>query len=277
MTPSNSLDRTGNTLLVALTSCALAAMMGCAAADESDHVEIDEAAVIQGERDTLHPAVVALTIDGAEGRSSCTGTIVKVDPETKVGHVLTAAHCIMGARSVGVTQGDDRSSADRIRYAVLDFEAHPSFTGVSPGSSNYDYDIGMIRILGVGDTTPVMPMLSPEPLTAGMRVTSVGFGRTTEIGSDAEGRPNTVRNRIDGSVLRAGPGRFSVRYDGGNICKGDSGGPVVATVDGEKFVVGVHSTTDRQCSRGVGVSVRPSFTLEFLEPILDAPPPEGVG
>lgn len=271
MTPSNSRPRIGSFFFATLLSGIASAPLGCAAELEPD-VGLDEAAVIQGERDTAHPAVVALSITRADGQSTCTGTIVKVDPATTVGHVLTAAHCIKDARSVRVTQADDRASADRIRFAVLDFESHPEFTGESPGSSNYDHDIGMIRILGVGATTPVMPMLAPEPLTPGARVTSVGFGRTTVVGEDPE-RPNTVKNRIDGTVLRVGRARFAVRYDGGNICKGDSGGPVVATVDGEKFVVGVHSTTDSQCARGVGVSVRPSSAMAFLAPILDAPAP----
>ncbi|MBX3230492.1 MAG: trypsin-like serine protease [Labilithrix sp.] len=236
----------------------------------------DEAAIINGVRDTGHPAVVALTItrpqsSGANTYSSCTGTIVQVNPATKVGYVMTAAHCVRGASTVSVIQGSDRTEAAKIiTYAYIDHTVHPQYNGATTSP----YDVAMIRVLGVDRTTPVVPILVPDGLRQGQRVTSVGFGRTVRPNVVTDAAANTAKNRIDGSIATLTNTEVGVRYDNnGDICQGDSGGPVLAVVNGKEYAVAVHSYVTGACV-GIGYSVRAATYRTFFQGIIDQPAPE---
>lgn len=254
---------------LAAPALALGAAMAIAAcaqrADEGD--EGAASAIVKGSIDTERDAVVFLSMVGVDNRrSQCTGTIVRADVETQIGYVLTAGHCVDDARRVAVYEADDLSGPRVHQYRVLDFYAHPDYTGQA-GSS---FDIGLVRIRGVDESTPVLPMALPDELAPGTRIVSVGYGRTTPMGA-VEPTQNLVRRFVGGTIRRLPQALIEAVYDdGGSICSGDSGGPVLALREGREYVVGVHSFVRGNCI-GLGYSVRPSMMLAFLQPILDAP------
>jgi hypothetical protein len=247
---------------------AIGALFSGVACSSSEDAASTEGAIIAGQVDTTHEAVVLLQIDKGDGTGArCSGTIIKADPVTKVGYVLTAAHCVDDAAKVYITAADDVSLLTQARrYQVIDFKAHPNYH-----STSSPYDVGMVRILGVDANTPVIPLLSPDNLAVGMPVNSVGFGRTTN-GTAPQENPNTLRRSVKGTIRRVSAGTISVVYQGGSICHGDSGGPMLVTQNGKEYVGAVHSFVMGDCIGYAGNS-RPSAFMSFIQPILTAPPP----
>lgn len=215
-------------------------------------------AVINGQVDTTHQAVVAIALQQGQQGGLCSGTIVKVDPATHIGWVLTAAHCV-DIPPVFVLQGNDFSQTnDVLRYDIVDYKADSRWAG-QVGSP---YDFAVIRIAGVDASTPTIPITSaPDGLANGTSVVSVGYGRTSLIASGA-GEENSVRRRVTKTLGQVGQ---TLAYDMRNsgICQGDSGGPVIATSGGQEKVVGVHSYVQGDCD-GVGVSGRVTFNAAFI-------------
>jgi hypothetical protein len=214
-------------------------------------------AVINGQLDTTHQAVVAIVLQQGQQGGICSGTIVKTDPTTHIGWVVAAAHCV-DIPPVFVLQGDDFSQSNVLRYDVIDYKADSRYGG-QVGSP---YDFAVLRIAGVDATTPTIPLVSAsDGLAVGTPVVSVGYGRTSLIASGA-GTENTVRRRVAKTLGQVGQ---MIAYDMQNsgICQGDSGGPVLVTQGGVEKVAGVHSYVQGDCN-GVGVSGRVSFDLSFL-------------
>ncbi len=267
--------RLGARLLAAAALFALPLVVACSVPGESDVVEpvaSDEAPIITGHADPGHPAVVSLQMTKpGPTYSSCTGTIVGVNTATKMAYVLTAAHCVRGATSVGVTQGANIAQPGNTRFAYVDHTAHPQYDG----QTTSPYDVAMVRVLGADASTPVIPMLSSDAMVQGQtRVTSVGFGRTVRPGSPSDAGANTQKNRIDGTIVRLTGTQVGVRYDNnGDICQGDSGGPVLTVASGKEYVAAVHSFVTGACV-GVGYSVRASAHKAFFQTIVNTAAPE---
>lgn len=223
--------------------------------------------IITGSKDTGHPAVVLLqmTLPGPS-YALCTGTIIKTNPATSVGYVLTAGHCVRNATSIQVIAGSDLSSSTGISsYAFVDATSHPQYDG----QTSSPYDVAMVRILGVDADTPVVPVLGPDQMEANRtRVTSVGFGQTVRPSSPVDAGMNTAKNQIGGTVTRLTAQQMGVTYDNnGDICHGDSGGPVLTTVSGKEYVAGVHSFVTGPCV-GQGYSVRASSQVDFYNSVI---------
>jgi hypothetical protein len=214
-------------------------------------------AVINGQLDTTHQAVVAIVLQQGQQGGLCSGTIVKVDPTTHIGWVVAAAHCV-DIPPVFVLQGDDFSQSNVLRYDVIDYKADSRWAG-QVGSP---YDFAVLRIAGVDASTPTIPLVgASDGLSVGTPVVSVGYGRTSLIASGA-GSENTIRRRVSKTLGQVGQ---MLAYDMQNsgICQGDSGGPVLVTSGGVEKVAGVHSYVQGDCN-GTGVSGRVSFDLSFL-------------
>lgn len=251
-------------LLRVLPAVALS-LAACGASDvpSSDGRAVDESigrtssAVINGQLDTTHQAVVAIVLQQGQQGGLCSGTIVKTDPTTHIGWVVAAAHCV-DIPPVFVLQGDDFSQSNVLRYDVIDYKADSRYGG-QVGSP---YDFAVLRIAGVDAATPTIPLVSAsDGLAVGTPVVSVGYGRTSLIASGA-GTQNTVRRRVAKTLGQVGQ---TLAYDMQNsgICQGDSGGPVLVTQGGVEKVAGIHSYVQGDCN-GVGVSGRVSFDLSFL-------------
>lgn len=215
-------------------------------------------AIINGQVDTTHQAVVAVVLQQGQQGGLCSGTIVKVDPTTHIGWVLTAAHCV-DIPPVFVLQGDDFSQATNVlRYDIVDYLADSRWGG-QVGSP---YDIAVLRIAGVDASTPTIPLVTaPDGLANGSSILSVGYGRTSLIAAGA-GEENTVRRRVQKTLGQVGQ-TLAYNMSSSGICQGDSGGPVLATSGGKEKVVGVHSYVQGDCN-GVGVSGRVTFNAQFI-------------
>lgn len=245
---------------------------GCSISSSSEESFVAEQAspIIGGAVDPGHAAVVALSLLQADNTGAlCTGTIVRADPVTGIGYVLTAGHCIRGIQRITTIQSTDYLAPVRISYQMIDAVAHPDFDG----ETGSDFDVGMVRIFGVDGATPTVPILADDvAIGVGTRVTSVGYGRTERpTFFPTTTPPNTQRRRADGAVTKADGAHLLVDYDAGDICHGDSGGPVLAVVDGKEHVVGVHSFVEFGCFQGK--SVRPALHAAFLATVLERPAP----
>ena len=152
----------------------------CSSADPSapadPRVGQTSSPIINGQVDTTHQAVVAIALQQGSQGGLCSGTIVKVDPATHIGWVLTAAHCV-DIPPVLVLQSNDFSmTTGTLRYDIVDYEADSRYSG----QTGSPYDFAMVRIAGVDANTPTIPLVgSPDNLTVGTNVVSVGYGRTT--------------------------------------------------------------------------------------------------
>ncbi|WP_394843610.1 trypsin-like serine protease [Pendulispora brunnea] len=257
-------------LWISLAAC-LAGLSACSS-DAWDHAAADEIAgsasapIINGVNDTTHGAVV--TVYNEQGKSAmlCSGTVIHVDAESRVGYVLTAGHCAAIPPKY-VYVGDDFHARATLRYEAIDVRKHP----LHDGSVTSSYDFAIVRFAGAEASTPTMPILTPEQdkLAEKSVVTCVGFGHTN---APPESSDNTVRQSIDRSLNAVSPTKLSYSISNGGICNGDSGGPALISVDNTEYVAGVHSYVTGNCD-GVGVSGRISAAFEWVQSIVTEPAP----
>ncbi|MCZ0981981.1 serine protease [Streptomyces diastatochromogenes] len=170
-------------------------------------------------------------------------------------YVLTAAHCLTGSYGntarVGVllgdhdlTRGDD--SPNVVLAAPAAFLLHP---GYDPGTQRDD--IALIRLAEpVVFNRDVRPVALPGRFAHGtfdhVRVEAPGWG-TTSFGAHLRG-PADRGPRHDGQRGVRGPGMSQVTAaqlctyaPGRDTCQYDSGGPLVHTIAGTPYVVGLVS------------------------------------
>ncbi len=253
------------------------ATLTLAACTDTPALDSRSAEVIGGVRtpDDKFPGVVGLLYDFGGGQLGlgCTGTFIAPDV------VLTAAHCIDPEVTGGITPGfitfgHDTTSARPPTYAVSRVVKHPSFdinANVGDGLGQF-FDIGLVFLAApITDHTPVR-MPTPELGTAlaiDDELAIVGYGQT----SDAD--PNSVGVMYDAvtGVRELAPTELRVSSGGGDPqnCHGDSGGPALATFDGEQRVVGVVSRSYQspQCDNG-GVDTRVDAYLTWIHETADA-------
>lgn len=255
-------------LALGLGACASSPPQG----EDPERVARSSSAIINGQLDTTHDAVVAIIMQEGTQGGLCSGTMVKVDATRHIGWVATAAHCVE-VPPVLVVQGADFTQPEALRYEIIDYKADDRYTG-SAGSS---YDFAMIRVAGVDATTPTIPLVtSPDGLVNGTPVLSVGYGRTT-LNSSGSTDENTVRRRVSKTLGQVGSTQIAYSMSTSGICQGDSGGPVLTSSGGSERVVGVHSYVQGDCN-GNGVSGRVQAGLGFFDGELDKPlPPEDCG
>lgn len=272
-TPASSSSFTRHRHLRAGVAASVAALLaaglvGCASSAPSDAPElgVTSSPVIGGAPDNTHEAVVAIISQQGNQAGECTGTIVKT--VGKVGYVLTAAHCVTLPPTI-VLMGPDYNSPAAKRFEVLDYMAHPSYNG--DVASNYD--VAVVRVLGVNSGTPIIEITaSPDALSVGTQLTSVGYGRTTPAG--AAGGDNTLRKSIRLAVQELDSAHVGYRYQSGNICQGDSGGPALRGTGAQERVVAIHSYVNGDCTQQ-SYSVRVTFgsVYSFIQQQLAKAPP----
>lgn len=248
---------------ISLSALVVVACGGAGEPRPDEQTKQSQSAIINGALDTTHQAVVAIVLQSGRQDALCSGTIVKVDPQTNIGWVLTAAHCVT-LPPVVVVQGDDFSSANVLKYDVVDYAADPRYA--PGGSADQPYDVAVVRIAGVDAQTPSIPMSSSrDGVVEGTAFAAVGYGRTSLI-SSGDGAPNSQRRSVNLSVLAGGIGSTQYAYDQSSrgVCQGDSGGPDLVGGPGAERVIGVHSFVQGDCN-GIGASGRVSGNLSFLD------------
>jgi len=161
--------------------------------------------------------VVQLVIDD---RGGCTGTIISDDV------VLTAAHCIVGAKKLVAAH-------DRGVQTATQMIANPLF-GRGPGEA---FDVGLARFPGIARNFGVRPaefgLSRPTQVGDVLKVVGYGLDGTPALANgNPRGASLTVQAFIEGLIVTV------FNADDAGTCFGDSGGAatyagkIVATVQG---------------------------------------------
>jgi hypothetical protein len=146
-------------------------------------------------------------------------------------HVLTAAHCIPrgAARIVVFSEG--------VRAPVSRSFVHPAYDG----SINSPFDVAVVTVPEQPSVSPIPLMLS-RPVQPGDTVTVYGFG-LDEDGNDVVRRIENGESALKATflkVLAADAGTVRSLSDGGDTCRGDSGGSLLLDgADGQPGIVAI--------------------------------------
>jgi len=223
-----------------------------------------EAKIVNGSKTSDFPSAVSLGADlGGDVYSACTGTLIT--PRV----ILTAGHC--GADiplEVVVEYGKAYfgSSASGHDYAV-GFESmavHPDYTTIEQGGGTPRNDVAVLVLEEDGPVAPTwirLDALGDDEI--GEPVTSVGFGATSSSGNGS-GTKRMAEMTVDGYQQGFILSYSETNPDEGQICSGDSGGPMFhLDDDGEWVQWGVHSWGDQNCNQLSG-STRVDKQLDFI-------------
>jgi hypothetical protein len=206
-------------------------------------IALPAGAVIDG-RPSHDPAVVRLT---RAGKPACTATVIGP------GLLLTAAHClhppgsVTSLAAVGTHGGEAVVTAARVA---------PRFDSVTLAD-----DLAVLTVRPESFPEPATEALLGEPAEFGRGelVRFLGYGEMAlaqlEPSPQSEGRA-----RID----EVAPRSLSLRPAPGRPCSGDSGGPVFAARDGQRYLVGVVSAGQVDC-RADSIATRTLAFAPFVE------------
>lgn len=211
----------------------LALLVACGEGDVSSITR----PITDGTEDRDHGTVGYLAAGGGVG---CTGTVVGRRT------VLTAAHCISGGTQTFVLGG--------FSYVSSSSATHPQYNPVS-----HDNDIGLLLLERGVHLVP--SALDPKSRPVGAAVTLVGFGATTEGGSDSGTRrvaTNTISSLHTTSFNMAGTGGGK-----GNVCHHDSGAPVFVGGASGEAQLGVVIGGAPPCGN-IGIAMRVDIYLPWL-------------
>lgn len=176
--------------------------------------------------------------------------------------VLTAAHCVLGfdgPTSLEVFFGPDASGPGTfvvVAAGVLD----PDYSMITG-----DHDLALLALASDAPVTPLaLADASVETLAAGAPLRAVGFGTTGGMLDDVG-----VRRSGTMTLGAIRPGAFDAAPGPGLSCRGDSGGPVLASVGGVEQIIGITASGDAVCAeRATQVRIDAART-GFIQPTLD--------
>jgi hypothetical protein len=176
------------------------------------------------------PVAAVLPVAQNNETGTCTGTLISSTA------VLTAAHCVY-TRPKGIVVG----VAGHVRTASQ-YIIHPRYRGVSYGG----FDLAVVKFIDPIPVAPAPLLVSKGAPAQGEQVVAYG------VGTDEQGDLFLDRLRSGDIPLKATYLTFAgvnntIFYEtisdgGGNTCKGDSGGPILArNASGQWGIVAVTS------------------------------------
>jgi secreted trypsin-like serine protease len=185
-------------------------------------------------------SVVMVHKRGTTGAGYCTGVAL-----TRTA-VLTAGHCVSGARSIAINVGAFGAPK---RIPVSDVSLHPEYVANAARKRLRSIDLAIVRL---AEPLP-MSVASAQLDTTGLvtnkqQFTITGFGLTRERDEGSAGRLRSgtleAREPLSKILLWA----RDPRGKGFGACTGDSGGPIFAA-DGSVMAITTWSTGEgsRRC------------------------------
>jgi MYXO-CTERM domain-containing protein len=217
-----------------LTATALSGLGGCADLDEAGPLEQRQQAIYYGSR---QPTVTPMSakqqmaigyLTDASGEPWCSGTLIDRDV------VVTAQHCTEGA------------SPDAIDFGVGD-PSRPDAVFKVQSISEHDYlDVALLFLHE--DAVSRVPGIEPLPFLRrqleqgriGSSVEAAGYGATHDDSTGRYFAALTLKDITEEYYVVDGGGQRG-------ICFGDSGGPLLVSLDGHAAVAGVESWGDESC------------------------------
>ncbi|MGB2569182.1 S1 family peptidase [Micromonospora citrea] len=188
--------------------------------------------IIGGELQSDADGLAALMVDG---RYQCSGSIVSNY------WVLTAKHCMYDSNG---RIADSRLS---VRVKSIYWNSGGGVVYISTSRVRTSHDIAMLKLNRSANAQPVR--LPTATTKVGATTYAFGWGRTcTSCAPSTQLRRATQYvQSIDDTDLYGGRG---IRTTGlnGDVCFGDSGGPLFKLVDGLRYQVGVLSGGSSTCN-----------------------------
>lgn len=214
--------------------------------DPSDEVTLTSSELTGGMRDSGDPSVVLLlSWDPANPvgtLGSCTAEVVAPNV------LLTAAHCLQKKHQYAAYLGDDgrdlgtpidpgKSNVRSQLHLAKEIHAHPQYVT----TAGY-FDIGVVILQDKLTGIPTLPINRTRPSASALsNVSIVGYGKT----HDRDTTFAVTKYRADGlSATLDATHTMTVGDAAKHACVGDSGGPVLAQINGVSTIVGTDSYSD---------------------------------
>jgi hypothetical protein len=189
-------------------------------------------AIVNGTTCTGSTASVALLyLVGSDGflLGFCSGTVISQTA------VLTAAHCLdKDVAKVRVNFGGQKE------FTAASFKPSPDYNGTASNS----IDVGVVQTAEpMGQ--PIMPVLGSRDPIVGESAVIAGYGQDLFGDSRILRAGSTTISTVGSVYLQNNYGGTSA-----STCSGDSGGPMLVSVNGTWAIAGVTSAVSGSCVAG---------------------------
>lgn len=243
--------------------------------DEPESGPEEPAPIINGDLDSRFPAVVSIGASFGNPFHVCTGTMIT----NRV--LLTAGHCGADLPVELIVQvgkgfvGPDLQSVEQ-EFGFIDYVGHPEYRELvnGPGGHPPFADIGVAVTDQVVDVEPIF--FNTEELgnaDIGYELLSVGYGTTSSEGGGS-GVKRSAEQIVGGYTEDTLRTANNDNPDNGNICSGDSGGPMMDVTDEDRPVIwAVHSYGDPNCaaySSSTRTDLYVDWVLDRVEEVHDS-------